>query len=151
MKTEKDKSFIGLTWQNPSVASRLMLQKHQGGLQNLGNILYSICIKLTLVLYPGLRPACQVKKVNEHILDCPRIPCLNVLMQFLCLELIGFIAFTDLTGPEPSLDSGTLNFKKVIFSGRTSTQLCRSLCSVFSALTGALMPHSRPSRNVRNA
>ena len=60
-----------------------MLQKHQGGLQNLGNILYSICIKLTLVLYPGLRPARQVKKVNEYMLECTGVPCLNVLMLFL--------------------------------------------------------------------
>ena len=29
MKTEKNKSFIGLTWQNPSVATRPMLQKYQ--------------------------------------------------------------------------------------------------------------------------
>ena len=74
-----------MTWQNPSVASRPKCCKNIGEedshrpLQTLGYIMHSI--ELILVLYPGLRPACQ----EAH--PCP----LNVLTLLLCLDFKGFI------------------------------------------------------------
>ena len=125
-----------MTWQNPSVASRPKCCKNIGEedrdshrpLQTLGYIMHSI--ELILVLYPGLRPACQ----EAH--PCP----LNVLTLLLCLDFKGFIDLKEQRWQDIFSKAivGLLHFELNKFLSAAEHRRT-SLCSVLLALTGGLV------------